>query len=255
MNDSNFKDAFRSGRRLRGFQLTSLAPHWPRHLQGCIDFAFVDCEHHCFSREQVAWLSAAYRGYGIAPVVRVLRADGALVRAAIDDGAEGVVIPYVESVSQVREVVAACKLRPIQGERARRAMEGDTLPDAISSVVEKHCGDVSVILQIESEIAVERCEELLAVEGVDGVLVGPFDLTATLGCLGDHEDERFKEAAKRIASLARGHGLGVGIYFAESPKKEAWAESLGYNLVVQGCDVNLIQEAIALRDSVSSARA
>jgi 4-hydroxy-2-oxoheptanedioate aldolase len=248
MNDSNFRNAFRSGKRLRGFQLTSLAPHWPKHLQGRIDFAFIDCEHHCFSREQVAWLSAAYRGYGIAPVVRVLRADGSLVRAAIDDGAQGVVIPYVESVSQVREVVAAAKLRPIQGERARRAMEGDALLGAISSSIEKHCGDVSLILQIESEIAVERCEDLVAIEGVDGVLVGPFDLTATLGCLGDHQDERFQEAAKRIADIARRQGLGAGIYFAESPKKEVWADSLGYNLIVQGCDVNLIQEAIALRD-------
>ena len=131
MDDLHFRDSFRSGRPLRGFQLTSLAPHWPRHLQDSIDFAFIDCEHHCFSR-------------------------------------------------------------------------------------------------------------------------GPFDLTATLGCLGDHQDERFQRAAKKIATAARSRGCGAGIYFAESPAKEAWADSLGYNLVIQGCDWTLIREAIGLRNANAS---
>ncbi len=228
-------------------QLTSLAPHWPRQLAGCIDFAFIDCEHHCFSREQVAWLCAAYRGSGMTPLVRVLKADSALVRAAIDDGAEGIVVPYVESTEQVREVAAAAKLRPIQGEAAQSAMRDKPLEDHVLAASRRHCGDVSLILQIESTLAVQRCESLLDVGEVDGVLVGPFDLTASLGCLGDHSDSRFQAAATRVAQIARDRGLGAGIYFAESPAKERWAASLGYNLMIQGCDWSLIREALASR--------
>ncbi|MFK8112593.1 MAG: HpcH/HpaI aldolase/citrate lyase family protein [Rubripirellula sp.] len=248
MTDSKFRAAFRGGQFLSGLQLTSTAPHWPRHLQGCIDFAFIDCEHHCFSREQVAWMCAAYRGAEITPLVRVLTADPALVRAAIDDGAAGIVVPYVETLDQVRDLVAAAKLRPIQGQMAAAAMRDQPLSDEFHETSRLHCGDVSLILQIESRLAVDRCDELLSVDEVDGVLVGPFDLTATLGCLGDHSDPRFQDAAKRVAEVARGRGMGAGIYFAESPEKEEWAKEWGYNLMIRGCDWSLIREAIRLRD-------
>ncbi|TWU47276.1 2-keto-3-deoxy-L-rhamnonate aldolase [Rubripirellula tenax] len=252
MKSTSFRDAFRSGHPLTGFQLTSFGPHWPRQLAGAIDFAFIDCEHHCFSREQVAWMCVGYRGAGIAPIVRVLRPDASLVRAAMDDGAQGVVVPYVETVEQVRSVVAAAKLRPIQGERAASAMSGKPLDESMMATSNKHCGDVSLILQIESETAVQRCDSLVSVDGVDGVLVGPYDLTATLGCLGQHEDTRFQEAAKTIAKIVRGKGLGAGIYFAESPQKEVMAAEWGYNLMIRGCDWTLVREALAMRQATSS---
>ncbi|QDT03905.1 2-keto-3-deoxy-L-rhamnonate aldolase [Rubripirellula lacrimiformis] len=247
MSKANFRDAFRSGRSLVGFQLTSFSPHWPRQLAGAIDFAFIDCEHHCFSREQVAWMCVGYRAVGIAPIVRVLKPCAALVRAAMDDGAEGVVVPYVETVQQVQEVAAAAKLRPIQGQRAAAAMQGQPLDEAMMVASRNHCGDVSLILQIESEIAVKRCDELVSVAGVDGVLVGPYDLTATLGCLGQHDDSRFQAAAQRVADIVRAKGLGAGIYFAESPAKEQMAAQWGYNLMISGCDVTLIRESFAVR--------
>ena len=174
------------------------------------------------------WSCAAYRGSGVSPVVRVLEPRAALVRAAIDDGADAVVVPYVESVDQVREVVAAAKLRPIQGERAAAAMRNQPLENSILNASKKHCGDVALIIQIESETAVSRCEELTSVDGVDGVLVGPFDLTATLGCLNDHSDKRFIESAKQIATTARARHQGAGIYFAMSPEKEQTANQWGY---------------------------
>lgn len=192
-------------------------------------------------------MCVAYRASEITPIVRVLRPDASLVRAAIDDGAQAVVVPYVESVAQVREVVAAAKLRPIQGERAAMAMVDKPLDGDIRAMSGRHCQNIALIIQIESEIAVGRCEELVSVEGVDGVLVGPFDLTATLGCLGVHEDPRFQEAAKRVADATRVRGLGAGIYFAESPVKEAMAAEWGYNLVICGCDWSLIREALAIR--------
>jgi 2-keto-3-deoxy-L-rhamnonate aldolase RhmA len=89
---------------------------------------------------------------------------------------------------------------------------------------------------------------LLNSDDVDGVLVGPFDMTATMGCLGDHSNPQFREAIARVAQVARNRGMGAGIYFAESPEKERWAATLGYNLVIRGCDWTLIREAIRLRD-------
>ena len=173
----------------------------------------------------------------------------ALVRAAIDDGAEAVVVPYVESIEQVREVVAAAKLRPIQGERAAAAIQNDPLETSIDRMRRKHCGEVAMILQIESAIAVDRCEELLSVDGVDGVLVGPFDLTATLGCLNDHADPRFVNAAKKVAEIVRSKKQGAGIYFAMSPEKERTAAQWGYNFMIVGCDWTLITEALSDRST------
>lgn len=246
-----FRDRFRAGDALRGFQLTSFSPHWPKLLRNQIDFIFIDCEHHCFSRDQVAWSCAAYRGSGITPVVRVLEPRAALVRAAIDDGAEAIVVPYVESVDQVREVAAAAKLRPIQGERAMAAMRNEPLETPILAASRKHCGDVSLIIQIESSTAVKRCDRLISVDGVDGVLVGPFDLTATLGCLNEHSDDRFIEASKQVARLARSRDQGAGIYFAMSPEKERRAIDWGYNLIVVGCDWSLVSESLERRNRMN----
>ena len=75
---ASLRDLTEESGPLLGIQLTSVSPHWPRHLSGKIDFAFIDCEHHCFSREQVAWLCGAYRSAGILPVVRVLEPRAAL---------------------------------------------------------------------------------------------------------------------------------------------------------------------------------
>jgi 2-keto-3-deoxy-L-rhamnonate aldolase RhmA len=247
MISPTFRDAFRRGDSLVGFQLTSVGPHWAKHLRGMLQFVFIDCEHHCFSREQVAWICGSYAAAQITPLVRVLRPDASLVRAAFDDGAHGVVVPYVETVDQVRSVAAAAKLRPIQGARAAAVLAGQPLDTKTQADSEKHCGGVSLILQIESRIAVDAIEDLIAVPGVDGVLVGPYDLTATLGCLADHSHADFQTAAKRVAQVARSAGLGAGIYFAESPPKEAMAKSWGYNLIIAGCDWTLIKEAMRLR--------
>ena len=243
----SFRDRFRAAESLGGFQLTSVSPHWPRQLAGAMDFVFIDGEHHCFSREQVAFLCGAYRSAGIEPIVRVLEPRAALVRAAIDDGAGGIVAPYVETVEQVRELVAAVKLRPIQGQRAAAAMADRPLEAPMRAMVDDHCRTNTLIIQIESQIGVDQCDALLGVDGVDGVLVGSFDLTATLGCLNDHADDRYVAAVRRIAQVCQTRSLGAGIFFAESPEKERWAQSLGYHLLMHGCDWTLIREAMRLR--------
>lgn len=248
MTHPSFRQRFRDGQPLGGFQLTSVSPHWPRQLSGHIDFIFIDCEHHCFSREQVAFLCGVYSAAGITPIVRVLRPDASLVRAAFDDGAVGVVAPYVETVDQVRQLVAATKLRPIQGIRAAAAASGQSpLPNSLQTMVDDHCRQAALIIQIESATAVENCESLLDIAGVDGVLVGSFDLTATLGCLNDHADASYIAAVGRVIAACRSRNLGGGIFFAGSPAKETWARDLGYNLLMHGTDVSLIREAIALR--------
>ncbi len=250
MENQSFVQTFRRGQLLRGMQMTSTAPHWPRNLSGVgLDFVFMDCEHHWFTREQNAWMCAAYRGVGIAPLVRVLAPSGALVRAALDDGASAVIVPYVESVEQVRELVAASKLRPIQGERAASAMSDQPLADPQLSIGRTVSAGVGLVIQIESEIAVQRCEALLDIDGVDGILIGPYDLTASIGCFMDYDDPRFKEAVAHVGKAARSRGLGAGIYFAENPSRENWAIELGYNLVVQGCDWTLVRESLRLRQT------
>lgn len=247
MISSDFRDAFRRGDPLNGFQLTSIGPHWAKFLGDDMDFVFIDCEHHGFTREQVTWVCGSYAAARITPLVRVLHPDAASVRAAFDDGAHGVVVPYVETVDQARIVAAAAKLRPIQGARAAEVMAGAVLDEKTRADCDRHCGGVSLILQIESRAAVENLENLLAVPGVDGVLVGPYDLTASLGCLADHGHPDFQSAAQEIVAKTRQLGLGAGIYFAESPAKERMARDWGYHLMIAGCDWSLIRDAMTWR--------
>ncbi|MEM6687834.1 MAG: aldolase/citrate lyase family protein [Planctomycetota bacterium] len=250
----SFLERLHGGERLSGIQLTSESPHWPKLLADALDFIFIDTEHHCFGRKEVAYHCVAYAAAGITPMVRVLKADGALIRATIDDGAKSIVVPYIENVTQVQECVAAAKLRPIQGELATQAVRGGGLSEAQTRFINQHCEEISLIIQIESELAVSRLDELASQPGVDGLLVGPFDLTASLGIPKQFNSEKLKEAAKRIADTAIANKIAAGIYFANNLEMESWAFANGYQFMVHGCDWSLISEAMGQRLAARNAQ-
>ncbi|KAF9027846.1 Phosphoenolpyruvate/pyruvate domain-containing protein [Hymenopellis radicata] len=210
-----------------------------------VDWVVVDAEHTPLSPTLMAEMIQTLRMYSqgrIIPVVRVPSYAHDWVTWALDAGAGGIIIPHSETPAQVRASIAAVRFPP-QGNRSfapfvlfpgaqLAAPEGKTWMDVASD----HC---AVIPQIESGLGVENLEEILQIEGVDAIMIGPTDLGNDL----DNDPKRVAEAIERIESLARQYGKPlVGFVPAERDIVDRF--KAGYRLMTTVADVVVLKNGI-----------
>jgi len=221
-----------------------------------IDFVFIDTEHVPLDRDNLSKMCMAYTNLGIPPLVRIPKADAVLARAVMDAGACGVVASYCETVEQVRELRRAVKLKPLQGELLALAMDHPAEFEAshpkTAAFVEEKNRKIALVLNIESEAAIRDLDILLAEPGVDSVLVGPHDLSCSLGVPEDFESDKFQNALQTIFSKARAAGKGAGIHQGMPPTTPGmtpefaskWIKDYGCNVYVHAADVNLFSSQL-----------
>jgi len=246
MNGRELSEALRSGRRVYGTCIVSPSPRWPGAVRGLgLDFVFIDTEHIAIEREELCWMCQAYRALGIAPIVRVPKPDPYWACMALDGGAEGVIFPYVETPAQVQALRGATKLRPLKGKRLQDALAGtaELEPELAEYLAKRNAGSV-LIVNIESTPALEALDEILAVPQLDAALIGPHDLSCSLGIPEQYQHPRFDEAVRTIIRKARAAGVGVGIHYWASIEQEiSWAEE-GANFIVHSTDIVLFGQAL-----------
>ncbi len=246
MTGQELAAALRSGRRVYGTAILSTSARWPRMVKNLnLDFVFIDTEHTPIDREKLAWMCQTYDALGIAPIVRIPAPDPYQACVALDGGAKGVIAPYVETVEEVRALRGAVKRRPLKGERLRQALVG--LPDLSTEVADYldgwNTGNV-LIVNIESLPALEALDEILAVPQLDAVLIGPHDLSISLGLPEQYQHPLFDETVKTIIHKARQHHVGVGIHFSSGRDQEIeWAKA-GANFIVHSSDLTLFSQAL-----------
>jgi len=199
-----------------GTLIQSPSPFWAvwggDHLAKVLDFVFIDTEHTPLDRKDVSAMCCMYRGLGLPALVRVV--DPEQARQALDGGASGVVLPYMETVDQVKQLFGAVKLRPLKGKRLADALAtGKVEGNEISEYIRKGGEERALVLNIESQAAIDNLEAMLDPSlGVDAVLIGPHDLSCNLGLPEQYSHPKFKEAVKTIFSKARAAGVGASIH-------------------------------------------
>ena len=235
-----------SGELVVGTCVTSNNPLWPKALVSSgLDFVFIDTEHISLTRKDLAEMCQTYAGRGIIPIVRVYKADHHLICQAIDAGAVGVVIPYVESVSDVQVLIGATKYRPLKGEKLNQYLEGkEKLTPELKSYLEKYNAGQLSIVNIESVPAIERLEELLSVPGLDGVFIGPHDLSVSMGIPEDYDHPEFVNAVREIIKTSKKFGLAVGIHFSEAIERQIFWVKEGINMVIHSSDYALFTQRL-----------
>ncbi|HUT37546.1 MAG TPA: aldolase/citrate lyase family protein [Planctomycetota bacterium] len=246
MNGRELVEALHSGRRVYGTCITAPSPRWPGVVKGLgLDFVFIDTEHVAQDRERVAWMCGAYRTLGIAPVVRIPEPDPYQACMVFDGGAEGVIAPYVETAAQVRALAGAAKLRPLKGKRLYDRLDGAAaLEPELERYLSERNAASALIVNIESTPALAALDEILAVPGLDAVLIGPHDLTCSLGIPEQYRHPRFDEAVRTIVRKARAAGVGAGIHYWLGTEQEiAWAKD-GLNLLIHSTDSVLFAAAL-----------
>jgi len=239
--------ALREGRRVYGTCVTSTAPTWPAMIASTgVDLAFIDTEHTPIDRAQLAWMCLAFRTLRVAPIVRIPKPDPFLACMALDGGATGVIVPYVESPAQVHDLRGAVKLRPLKGKRLENVLAGDeNLESATQSYLAARNEDRVMIINIESTPALERLEEIISVPELDAVLVGPHDLSISLGVPEQYNHPVFLDAITTIISKCRQQRIGVGIHFSDGIESEIMWARQGANLIMHSSDGALVRQTLA----------
>jgi 2-keto-3-deoxy-L-rhamnonate aldolase RhmA len=246
MNGREIIKNLHEGRRVFSSAILATSPLWPNLVKQIgLDFVFVDTEHTPIDRQTLAWICQSYLAMGLPSVVRLPCNDPYEACKVLDAGAGGVVGPYVETADQVRELVGAVKLRPLKGRRLQEALrDRQSLEPELRTYVENRNADKILIANIESVPAIENLHEICSVPGLDAVLIGPHDLSCSLGIAEQYQHPRFDEAVKTIFRIAREHHLGAGIHFWLSMEQEiAWSRA-GGNLVMHSSDMTAFSRTL-----------
>jgi 2-dehydro-3-deoxyglucarate aldolase/4-hydroxy-2-oxoheptanedioate aldolase len=211
---------------------------------GC-KFVLFDMEHTGLGYETLKWLFASCRGLPIEPMVRVPRGEYTWLARALDLGARGVMIPMVESAAQARSIVEACRYPPVGRRGAAFGFaQCDYLGGDVGQKIAESHARTMVIAQIETERGLENVEAIAAVDGIDVLWVGHFDLSNFMGIPAQFADPRFDAAMRRVAEVARRHGKAAGFMATDA----AWIErvrEMGYTMIAGGTDTGLLQDAYA----------
>ncbi|MES2691962.1 MAG: aldolase/citrate lyase family protein [Verrucomicrobiota bacterium] len=245
MTSKQLRAALRGGRAY-GTLIVSDSPRWPGQIaQIGLDFVFIDTEHVALDRQPLAWMCQTYAALGLPPIVRIPSPDPYAATMALDAGAAGIVAPYIETVEQVQALRGAVKLRPLKGARLDAVLGGRAkLEPELSAYQQTHYGENILMINIESRPAVENLDALLAVEGVDAVLVGPHDLSSSLGIPERYDAPEFDAAIRTIAHKARARGIGAGIHsWMGIPRQVAWAE-MGLNYFIHSADIIAMKQTL-----------
>lgn len=247
MNARDLGTAFRHGGPVFGTLLVSTSPRWPDVVRGAgLDFVFIDTEHIAIDRTTLSWMCQTYAALGLAPLVRISAPDPYQATMVLDGGAVGVIAPYVETPAQVRALRGAVKLRPIKGQRLDRLLAGEVPEPELAATLQAGAAERLLIVNIESVPAIAALDAILAEPGLDGVWIGPHDLSCSLGRPERYDTPEFLGACATIFRQARAAGVGAGIHFWGTPEDGARFLQLGANVLVHSADISLFQKHLRL---------
>jgi 2-keto-3-deoxy-L-rhamnonate aldolase RhmA len=263
MTGENFCSALKSGQRVYGTLTVSDAARWPGMLASLgLDFVFIDTEHIAIDRAALSWMCQTYVALGVAPIVRIPSQDPFEATVALDAGANGIVAPYVETVEQVQALRGAVKCRPLKGQRLQRLLDGAPTEPELAGYIAERNADNTLIINVESVAAWENLDNLLAVPDLDGILIGPHDLSTTMGIPERYDHPDFDRAVTDIITRARQAGVGAGIHVTtgnglNTEDEIRWVRA-GANLIVHRADIiaaqyHLSRELGELRAAVGDA--
>lgn len=215
---------------------------------GGLDYVIVDTEHGPFDVESTQQFIRAANGAEITPFVRIKDGQRNSVLKMLDVGAQGLIIPNVKTVEEVEELVDFGKYFPL-GNRGVAPTSGSKFWTAnYASQGLDHYFKVSneetlIIPQCETRECLENIEEIVAIDGVDGIFVGPYDLSTALGKPGQFDDQEIIDAIQHISDVCKKAGKMSFIYAGdiETSKKDY---DIGYDAVCFGMDAMILMNAV-----------
>ncbi len=205
-----------------------------------VDFVGIDLEHSTISQEQSQRIIAASQSSGCLCLPRVASHNAEMIRRLCDSGADGIIVPMVQGPEDVKNIIAWAKYPPL-GRRGFGVSRAQGYGMDFAEYTRTWNETSLLIAQIESIAAVEQIDVILSFEELDGVMVGPYDISGSLGIPGQIEHKNVISAGKKVIAACRKFGKSCGTQIIEPDvagiKK---AVSLGYTFIILSSDVFLL---------------
>lgn len=208
---TTFRERLRAGDVLLGASIVFSDPRVTEALAPSVDFIWLELEHALIGPESVVAHVLAARAGQVPMLVRVPSGTTAAIKPALDSGVQGLIVPQIRTVEEVRAVVDDVRYAPVgrRGIGPVRPSDYGRIParQAVAASAE----EVFLAVQIETVEALEAVDEIAAIPGLDSLVVGPTDLSASMGLLGEFDHPRVVRGIERIVAAARANDLSVGV--------------------------------------------
>lgn len=245
MNGKRLKEKLQAGERVYGFFVMSTT--YPTVVDALpdegIDFVVCTTEHNAHDLMDFMPLQSALHSKGICCLARVHSHDPWDI-ARVCDTYDGVVVPYVEHADEVKRMVGAAKCRPLKGELLERVVQTGAYPsDASREYLEQRNANTVFVPMIESPRSVENLDAICAIPGIDAVLVGPNDMTVSMGIPEERDSPEFIAIMQRIIDTAERHGVAAGAHLHKLEHSQRIIEQ-GARFIPYGSDHQFIGEGV-----------
>lgn len=237
------KEKMKGGEKAIGGWIMSTDPGMARiFTQIGYDFILIDLEHTAINQETLQTILLMFEGTTTCPVVRVPWHDMVWTKLALDLGAEGIVFPNVRTVEEARYVVGLTKYPP-QGVRGFFPRVASNFTTGMAEYMDGINDRISVWIQIEDIQAVDHLDDIFSVPGIDGVFVGPADLSLSMGMLFQSDHPDFVDALQKILAAGQRHNIPIGYPVDDTAEKALGRLRQGFQFVTTGMDTLMVQRA------------
>jgi 2-keto-3-deoxy-L-rhamnonate aldolase RhmA len=244
MRENRVKQKLAAGQPVIGSVISLPDPFVAELLAGAgVDFLLVETEHSPLTISELQTVLIGLHPTESTVIVRAAWNDMVMIKQILDVGAEGLIIPWVNTAEEARRAVAAAKYPPagIRGCGPRRAARlSANREDYFARANEQ----TLVLGQIETIQAVDHLDEILATEGLDGIMVGPADLACSMGYLQDLANPAVDEMIAHILGKCQEHGVPFGMFTGTLERARKWIDR-GGQIATVGGDVPYLLEGIA----------
>lgn len=244
-----FRHQIRQRERLIGFW-SSMTNNVTVEIAGLAgyDWMLLDGEHAPTSLPLLMAQLQALNGTGAAIVGRPAENNVVMIKQLLDIGFYNLLIPFIESEQDARDAVAATRYPP-QGVRGVAGLHRSNRYGTIQGYNEAINDNITVLLQIESLPGIEAFDDIIRVEGVDGIFIGPSDLSASMGYLGNPNHPEVQAMIRDLHNRAQAQGRATGILAPVQDDARRYLD-MGFNFVAVGTDMGVFKQAVfALRET------
>ena len=236
---NGFKHALAAGKAQIGLWSSLSSNYSVEVIAGAgFDWILIDLEHSPNDLESLLAQLQAAAAYSTHPVVRVPWNDMVTIKRVLDVGAQSMLVPYVSSAAEARAAVSSTRYPP-QGLRGVAGTTRATRFGRIKDYARRAHEEICVLVQVETQAALDNIEAICATEGVDGVFIGPADLHASLGHPGEIANPKVKPIIDEAVRRIRKAGKAPGILTPSEDDARRWLEC-GALFVAVGADVGIL---------------
>lgn len=245
MKNTNLKKSLKKKQLMLGSWITIPSINIVELLaQFDFDWLCIDTEHNMFNNETIISLIRSIQSYNIAALVRVSSNDEVVIKQCMDAGADGVIIPMINNKADAIDAVNSVYYPPIgkRGVGLSRAQDYGLSFEKYNNWLNENA---VIIAQIEHYEAIDNLDEIISVNSIDGLLIGPYDLSASLGFPGQFEKDEVQDYLNKFKEKCYDSNISNGLHIVD-PEKNILDNKIkdGFNLIAYGTDFNFLLRGV-----------